>query len=186
MNTEHISKTYEYFISGDDVIEYVDSNWTEFAVENSGASLVPDNIIGTSIWNYITDDTTISIYQSVFHKVRHAGVAIELPFRCDSPGTRRYMRLEVEPMDNKHLRLNSNLIREEPRRFIHILSNYFKHGGMVITMCSWCKKIRIDDGSWVEIETALDTLKPFHNEALPSISHGICQHCHFRVWPKFH
>jgi len=186
MSTNLSAKTYEYHINREDRIEYVDSNWADFALENAGEYLIPESILGRSIWRYITDDTTISIYQSVFERVRRSGMRIDLPFRCDSPGIRRFMQLEVEPLDDGYIRFRSHLIREEPRTFIHALSTHFKRNNAMVTMCSWCKKVKMEDNLWVEIEKAIQELDLFQHGQIPMISHGICHNCFSRTWPKYH
>jgi hypothetical protein len=186
MQPSQTTKTYEYHIDKHDRIEYVDSNWSDFALENAGEYLIPDSIVGTTIWRYLTDDTTVSIYQSVFERVRRVGTSIELPFRCDSPGIRRFMKLEVEPLDDGQIRFRSHLIREEPRTFIHALSAHFKRSNTFVTMCSWCKKVKLDENQWVEIERAIQELNLFQHNQIPMISHGICPSCFSRTWPKYH
>lgn len=186
MATPYLNKIYEYHLNGEDQIEYVNSNWTEFAIENAGDCLVPNNIIGQPVWKYITDEATVSIYQSVLRRVRRSRARVELPFRCDSPGIRRYMRMEIEPMNKEHIRFKSRLIHEEPRTFIHALSSHFKRDNAILTMCSWCKKVKLSKERWVEIETAVCEMDLFQNHQIPMISHGICKNCYSRTWSQYH
>jgi hypothetical protein len=46
----------------------------------------------------------------------------------------------------------------------------------LLTLCSWCKKVRLPEGNWVEVETAALRLEFFLGDA-PQLSHGICPPC---------
>lgn len=49
-----------------------------------------------------------------------------------------------------------------------------------LPICASCKKIRNDQGSWVQIEEYIRT----HSEA--EFSHGICQECAKKLYPEFY
>jgi PAS domain S-box-containing protein len=49
----------------------------------------------------------------------------------------------------------------------------------IVPICSYCKKIRNDEGYWQRIEDYLSS----HSEA--SLSHGICTECEKKFFPEF-
>jgi hypothetical protein len=50
----------------------------------------------------------------------------------------------------------------------------------LLRVCSWCKKVDTRWG-WCEAEEAVVRLGLFEAQALPDITHGICQDCYERV-----
>jgi len=48
----------------------------------------------------------------------------------------------------------------------------------IIPICSYCKKVRDDQGSWQQVETYVSE----HTEA--AFSHGICPRCYAENWPE--
>ncbi len=87
----------------------------------------------------------------------------------------RNLRLEEEVklrtllLQKEHL----NLL-ESNRRLHKALENVRTLEGL-LSMCSYCKKIREDSGNWLELESYLKT----HTKA--DISHGICSECLDRI-----
>ncbi len=48
----------------------------------------------------------------------------------------------------------------------------------IIPICSYCRKVRDDQGSWQQVETYVSE----HTEA--AFSHGICPRCYTENWPE--
>ena len=55
----------------------------------------------------------------------------------------------------------------------------------IIIICSWCNKIKVDEGDWQEIEEFLRAYGLFDLEILPQPSHGMCDSCYKTVSEKF-
>ncbi len=55
---------------------------------------------------------------------------------------------------------------------IHVLQD-------ILSICSWCKKIRDDDGFWSQLEAY------FHRNTEVQFSHGICPDCMKKEQGKF-
>ena len=51
--------------------------------------------------------------------------------------------------------------------------------GVLLPICSVCKKIHDDKGYWSRLETYIDT----HSEA--KFSHGICPDCAKKLYPDY-
>jgi hypothetical protein len=46
-----------------------------------------------------------------------------------------------------------------------------------VVICSWCKKVKVPDLGFVEIEEAVRTLDLFGEPLLPRLTHGSCEPC---------
>jgi len=172
-----IIKQFTYQIDANDVMIYVDNNWLDFALENKSSHLTYETVVGTSIWEYITDVDTNQIYQIIFNRVRKDQKSISVPFRCDSPELKRCFYLSIHPLRNNHIEFHSILMHEERRNYQAFLDPTYSRTEEFIKMCSWCKKIYLPDHTWEEVEKAVIALKLFELSHLPQITHGICPTC---------
>ena len=98
MQTPSPVKTFTYEINPTNKIVCVSDNWLDFAIENNGDHLTPDTLIGSSLWDHITNPETQHIYTIMVDKVRRTNRSIKIPFRCDSPEQRRHMYMHIHPM----------------------------------------------------------------------------------------
>lgn len=163
-----------YRVNANDEFVFVGADWTRFAVEN-GLPPWKANVIGTSLWNHLTDLTTRHFYRIFMHRVRQTGQSISVPFRCDAPDRRRFMQMTMRRMPDNAIEFCSETIREEPRPIVDLLNPTFPRRTDFILMCSWCKKIKTPE--WVEVEEGVARLDLFSAAKLPWISHGICPDC---------
>ena len=81
------------------------------------------------------------------------------------------------PTGDGSVEFRSRIIREEKREAVELLDFEAARTDERIVMCSWCKKVRLESGEWVEVELAVTTLKLFNAPQLPKITHGICERC---------
>jgi len=166
----------QYEIDGNDVITHVDGEWDEFAEDNDARRLDSESIFGTSIWQYFAGEEVQQLYRQVFRQVRRLQLPASIPFRCDSPGKRRFLRLNVDSLPESGLRLTVFTERIEDRSPVALLDSNVSRNSDFIPICGWCKKIRLSDQTWVEVEEAANTLRLFESP-LPNLSHGICEDC---------
>jgi hypothetical protein len=169
--------TYVCRINRADIIEFVNDAWVRFAGE-CGSPTLPHVVIGTSLWRHITGSEAVHLYRQLLAKVRETNAEVSVPFRCDSPTMRRFMRMKITPLPQGQVEFSTWIEREEPYlRSIPLLDPFApKDQGKLLRMCSWCKKIE-NDGSWLEIEEAVERLGLFDKLPLPEITHGICDGC---------
>ena len=124
-----------------------------------------------------------TVYRDLLRRAREEKRPIEVPFRCDAPHLRRYLRLRIELRKDGGLDLVSWTEREEARDPAPFPAGEDQDPlpGAPLGMCAWCKKVRVDpesgDGDWVEIEVAIERLDLFGATVLPRITHGICPDC---------
>jgi hypothetical protein len=176
---EHPSETYVYRIDSQDVIVWISDNWQAFAVANDGAeNTYTDQVLGCSLWAFITGMETRHLYQIVIHEARKRQKTIRLLFRCDAPDERRFLRLTIVPQPDGHIEFQSQILRVEPRSPVDLLRRGTPHADTFVTLCSMCKKVKITPDDWQEVEHAINRLHLFETEAPPQISHGLCPACH--------
>jgi hypothetical protein len=169
------SCTYE--IDAELRIKAVDSAWAQFASANGAPELsVPPGPVGHPILSYISDSTTVQLYERLFERVRRTQRPLVFPFRCDGPAVRRFLEMEIGPGAESGLRLQTRVLRLEPRAPNVLLEADLPTSGELLPMCSWCKAVRTGSG-WCEVEQAVVELRLFERELLPGITHGICPRC---------
>jgi hypothetical protein len=171
-------KVFSYTVDSADVITSVSNSWLDFAVSNGALDMRRDNVLGTKLWDWIADAETRLLYGHVFEKVRRIGCDITVPFRCDSPVLRRFMKLQVKPADDRGLTLLTEIIREESRPPQALLNQSPETSEEFVRMCGWCKLVHCPESDeWLEVEEAVEALGLFEQEILPSITHTICTAC---------
>ncbi len=182
MNTN--GESYYYCIDHNDIISELDEKWDEFALNNNAENVMSENVLGRSLWTFISDRDTRYILGLIVELVRSKKEPINVNFRCDSPALRRYMELDVTLESNNHVRFTNKVLRVEERKPQEWIVNKKTPSNEYVTMCSWCKKVKTPT-SWVEAEEALQQLDLLRLSDPPQVSHGICQSCLEYYFSKF-
>ena len=167
-----------YSLDGDDRIVFVNAAWTAFAEANDGSHLLPPQILGRSLWEFIADSSTRQIYQITYRRVRAGAGPVTFPFRCDSPGMRRFLEMAITARPQARLDVRVRTLRLEARAPVSLLHPAAPRSSAVLRMCAWCKRIPDERGVWLEVEAALSELRLMAADPLPAISHGMCEECH--------
>ena len=179
MELKSKKEIYIHRIDKNEIIVSVSDNWLSFAEENFGAnSCNPENVVGSSLWDFIHDPETVHLYEIILKKVRGHQRAATFPFRCDSPEERRFLILSVVPMMDDAIEFISSVSRTEARESIELLKSDIERSDEFVRICSMCKKIAISDEEWIEIEIAMQELKLFEKDVLPNLTHGVCHSCY--------
>jgi hypothetical protein len=171
------SNGVSYLLGPDDRILAVDETWDEVARRDGAEELTRDRVIGQSLRACISDPQTREIFSLLLAAARRSRRTIHLPFRCDTPGVRRFMRLAIDPQADGSLLLRTSLLRAEPRPPVALLDSTARRSTDFLKICGWCKKVPLPSGTWVEIEDATAQLSLFASGELPRLSHGICPTC---------
>lgn len=187
-----VMDTYGYNIDEDDNISFVSDSWVEFALNNDAPELSANKIIGRSLWDFISDSNTRQIYRHFLEKVREEKESQVVEFRCDAPECSRLMRLQMRPLDSNGVELISTCVEEILSEPIALLQRKEPNDASreqessavasddptqeFLEMCSWCKKVLIND-TWSELELAAQQLHLLWSNNPPDISHGICDTC---------
>ena len=174
-----MKKTFTYEIDKNDIILSVSHNWQSFAEQNDGGEeLFSENLIGSSLWNFIRDRETKHLYKIILERVRSYNQSATFQFRCDSPEHRRFLELTVIPKNEKIVEFRSRIKRTESRETAKLLQYGIKRSDELVRICSMCKKVAVSAKQWKEIEEAIADLNIFEKELMPQLTHGICPSCY--------
>ncbi len=174
-----------YRINGNEVITAIEGCWDAFARTNGAPELLQQRVIGTELMQHISGSGTRQLYRELIALVRReSGREFRFPFRCDSPELRRYLQMTVHSPDGQTVVFSSHLLREEPRAYQGLLDRQTQYSGSLVVMCSWCKRVRISETHWVELEEGIEQLGLMNGGPYPRISHGICPSCYLDVLGK--
>ena len=168
-----------YRIDIRDIIVSVSLNWESFARDNAwGSELSPKSVVGHLLWDFIQDIETRHLYKEVFRRVRAGKPIGPIPFRCDSPQERRFLKLFLSPLPDGQIEITSTIVRTEHRDPIRLLDEDMPRSNDLIKICSMCKKIATTQSKWVEIEEGLAQLRPFEADEMPRLTHSLCPDCY--------
>ena len=166
-------------VDAEDRITFVDANWVSFAAENAAPALTLEAVKGRLLWDYIADQTSRHLYQSLVLRVRKTGETVSVPFRCDGPDCRRFMNMFIVSLEAGAVEFHTVLLREESRPRVDLLDPDFPRTDKFIIMCAWCKKVQAVE--WLEVEEAARQLHFFEQPRLQQITHGVCPACMERL-----
>lgn len=170
-----------YRIDCEDRLAEVGAGWTSFAASNGGESLAPSRVLGRSLWEFLSDATTIHIYQTMIRQLRQGREPIRFRFRCDAAATRRLLAMEITAGSAGGVLFTVLSEREQERSPPPLLDPAAARDDRLVVMCGWCNRIEVAQGVWSEVEDAVSTLGLFDGAPLPGLTHGICGDCHAAV-----
>ncbi len=163
-----------YRLDQDDRIVRVNEGWNCFATANEGPELREPGILGRRVWDFIAGDEVIHLHQALLLRVRAGRHMLDLPFRCDAPSVRRFMLMDLWPLPNGEVEYRCRVQHRELRVPIPLIDPRGPKEGKWLRMCSWCRRVDVDNGSWVEVEDAISLLGLFLQENPPPITHTVC------------
>jgi len=171
------NKCITYHLDSNNNLTYLSEGWISFASENKASDLQPGLVIGKPLSDFIFDSKSLHLYEMLIQRVKEKQNTIDFPFRCDAPDRRRYMHMKIYPVDDELVGFKSCIVKEEVREPIKLLESDIDRSDDVLEICGWCKKVKIDEMKWVEVEEAVKTLNLFDLTLLPKLSHCICSEC---------
>lgn len=169
-------RVFIHTVDADGNIAAVNDEWVEFARENGAPELDRDAVVGRDIWGFIAGMETRHISRLLLDKAGRSGKGLTIPYRCDSPGLRRFMEMEIATAGNVIVEFRSRILKFERREPVLLLDPHAGRGGEFLTICSWCRRARLDS-MWVELDEAVKKLDLFSSASLPQLTHGMCQDC---------
>lgn len=173
-----LNKCVTYHIDKENRLTLVNDKWDVFASDNKAAFLTRSSVINTSLFAYISDESTRHLYEILIARIRKDNITFGFQFRCDAPDRRRFMEMLIFPLNNSEIGFRSCILKEVPREYVALLDAGGTRSGELLKMCSWCKKIELDHSIWVEVEEAVESLELFNLVKLPYLTHGMCPSCH--------
>ena len=87
------------------------------------------------------------------------------------------MQLTIAQKKDDLIQFDSELVKEEYRETQNLLETQAARTDEMLLVCSWCKKVKVGEEHWLEIEDAVAELSLFEQETFPRISHGLCPKC---------
>lgn len=170
-------KRYIYRVDGTDQITFVNSEWLEFARENSAPELTEPLVLGSSIWKFITGAETRLLYESLFSHLRAKNNEVAVPFHCDSPTVIRKMELTLRSMPHGGIEFEGRLLEARERAYAPILDRGVPRTAEEVVICSLCRRILVAQGEWNELEAAIVRLRLFARAIMPRLNEHVCPQC---------
>ncbi|HKC11603.1 MAG TPA: hypothetical protein VKI41_06060 [Vicinamibacteria bacterium] len=162
-----------------DAIVFASEDWLQLANGMDGRPAEPAGVLGRPFFDFAPDSHIFPLYELVFRRVRRTGQPIRIPFTSESSSERRQMEMEVLPLEGGGLECRYHTV------LVEALGPGASPGDAprppLLTLCSWCKKVKLPEGPWVEVEAAAQRLEFFLGEA-PQLTHGICLPCKDALW----
>jgi hypothetical protein len=168
---------YSYSVDAEDRLDWVGTTWLAFARENGAAHLTAKSALGQSLWSFIEGEQTRQLYRTLLKQVRERRSRMIVPFRCDSPRLRRYMRLSISARRDDRVRLDGILVKTEPRAHLEVVDTSISRTDQILTICSLCQRALIDSVGWVDIEAAVGRLHLLEGAAHPQLRYEVCSDC---------
>jgi hypothetical protein len=135
-------------------------------------------VLGKSLFEFVTGSGNQSVFEAIVDKLRKNGRPFSFPIRCDAPDTRRYLDIRLHPALNGSIIFESHVLKEEKRAPMEILNPDRPKSKEQVVICGWCKKLRLPQENWVEIEDAVNAGLLDTSGLLPDVSHGMCVACY--------
>jgi len=137
-----------YTLDRHDRIIAVSSEWDQFALNNDGKSACGDRVVGRRLMDAITGDAVRMFMTAILMRVRATGQVEAVPYRCDSPTTKRRFFMRLEPLADGAVRVSHHLKHEElTDQVIRVRTADF--GQRAPQRCSICCRIK-EAGVWVD------------------------------------
>jgi hypothetical protein len=165
-----------YHVNSRDEICYVNADYEAFALANPDDNTVAAAVLHHSLWEFIADATTQEIYRKALKRVR-AGRPFRFSIRCDAAEFRRRLQIRMHAVDHGMVEFRVNLLAEERRPAVALLSRAAIRSDQMLLACGWCNRFEVD-GQWEEVEVAVNRLRLFEQPVLPAVTHGVCAACH--------
>ncbi|MEP6643557.1 MAG: hypothetical protein ABJA69_03610 [Acidobacteriaceae bacterium] len=163
------SQDVVYLLDPEFRIIYCNPAWDTFAIQNKGHSARCQNVSGTDLFSYITEDLQPA-YVSAFASARVLG-RCELRFECSSPSHYRHFRMRIRLLRQGYAVMNS-LEVERPHDSETLQPDYSHFERGAITLCAGCRrtKNRYTPDRW-------DWVPYFLNDGFVSVAHRLCPAC---------
>lgn len=165
-----------YRIDAADRVIELGGEWEQFARDNQGPAVMPPEVLGRSLWDFVTDPTLRELYRRLMREVRQ-GRPIRFRCRCDAPAQRRVFVIKLDPVPPGDVRYTTELMAVESRPPVAWLDAQQARSPDLVCVCSWCGRVRLPDERWVAIEEAMERYEPLLGPAVPGLTHGICGFC---------
>lgn len=166
-----------YLLDSQNIIQSISGEWDVFAQKNGAEQLIVANVVGQSMFKFISGKVTKQFYDQLIRQAHTLAKTITFNYRCDSPEQKRFMEFHISPLSNGETLITSHFVhskRVKKKSFTYLVNERTK-GSKIL--CSICNRI-YDHKAWLELEDCA------HNNPIP-ITYGICQECSVTIGDKW-
>ena len=176
-----LSLEVEYLVAADNTIVEVGAHWNLMAQAHGAPQLDQRAVVGRDLYRFVQGDVTRMYVGAMLDAARTLGQSLTRPYRCDLPGFRRFMEMDLIPQGERAVLLRHRVIRIEamPQRFRFTVADPKKAGLRPLVRCSLCNRVKAG-GQWLEPECALTepaTDQGSHAEQGIFTAYGVCPEC---------
>jgi hypothetical protein len=165
-----------YHLDVADRLCYVNRCWDWFAENNDGNHLHAEYVLGTSLWDLMTEVDVCAWYGALFAHAR-AGNPVVLTIRCDSADRRRLLRIHLFSGGEGLVSCVCGVMAAMRRPSVRLLDRTLPPGDDTVRLCSWCGRSEVRLGNWLEVEDAVAQLGLTPTGPLPQIGYTTCPEC---------
>jgi PAS domain S-box-containing protein len=174
------SRIFIHFVGPDDKVRFVNEEWLAFAAENSAPDLTWSRVVGRPLWDFIHGEELRELHRVLLHAVRKSREHCRIPFRCDSPDTRRWMEMEIVPSHGESVEYRFRVLRQKRRAAVGAFGRLgVSSDEESLAACSVCRRVHGAEG-WVEAEDAGEKLALL-GEPPSSFRETVCPECRLRL-----
>lgn len=173
--------TLYYRLDAADRIVEIGGCWNDFALANAGESVLAECVLGSDIYDHVSGDASRMFLHTLLTATRSLARDTTRPYRCDSPGVKRFMEMSLLPLADHGVMVAHRMIKVEPLpgRYDFIASKNQPYPPSRIVRCSICNRIK-HAGEWLETDRAGALGLLSSSEPTPVI-YGVCDACHASV-----
>jgi hypothetical protein len=164
-----------YWLNMSDVIVRVAPGWDASAIENDARNLMSQTVVGRYILDFVVGDATKMYVRAMLQSARIIRRPLVREYRCDSPDTRRFMKMRLMLEENGLLRWEHGLLKTESFSKRHLFSTINQRGSgraHFTVRCSMCNAVKVS-GVWGDPDEILHSAG---EETVPVI-YGVCPNC---------
>ena len=165
----------EYLIDEQDIIREVNEGWDLFADSNGSPEAFSKEVIGHSIYDFITDEPTRALYRDIYAEIREQKLALDFTFRCDSPDIKRLFLMEIIPQDRGRILIRTQLLEEEHTGQPN-LEFACVNAPVSIPRCSVCGRVRWQ-GVMVSPAMAMNSGLTLDGGSALQVFYMVCEDC---------
>lgn len=174
-----VEQTNAYRLDSRDRIIEVSGGWDRFACDNGAEELANESVIGMPLRSFISGDVTRMFIDTMHARARMSGRPMTVPYRCDSPGVKRFMEMSLEAIGSD-LVSTHRLLAEQvlPRALVfRIAADGRPHSWT--KRCSMCNRLSMPDGRLVEPDEFAETESA--DGQTVGVIYFVCPECKNRI-----
>ena len=165
-----------YKVDARDRLCDINPTFLDFAHDNE-MRMEPGRLLGVSLWSFIADPQTVSLYRSLLRQVREENRRVHFAYRCDSPDLKRFMHMVVTPFDDGVVEFENWSQKSEPQnpKLVFDARRIGRH--KPLRVCSICRSVEQPDGEWTSVSDAFSKGMITEHEHRVAVIYKVCPAC---------